>query len=103
MYLRSIENPVHRSGHIVDYVLLQKAFDDINRNFNEIQARVHSQSIRSAELQTTNIHLMQLLNWIATTNPQILDEFQTTASAFDKLVSHQPGRGDDQSTSTQAV
>lgn len=86
MYLQSIENPVHRSGHIVDYVLLQKAFDDINRNFNEIQMRVHSQGIRAAELQTINTHLMQLLNWIATTNPQILDEFQTTATAFDKLI-----------------
>lgn len=101
MYLRSIENPM--SGVALNLPLLQKAFADINRNFNEISMTSHSQAIRNAELQTINIHLMQLLNWIATTNPQILDEFQTTASAFDKLVSHQPGRGDDQSTSTQAV
>lgn len=91
MYLKSIENPVHRTGHIVDYVLLQKAFDDINRNFNEIQMRVHSQTIQNAELQTINKHLMQLLNWIATTNPQILDEFQTTATAFDKLIPRDAG------------
>jgi len=91
MYLKSIENPVHRSGHIVDYVLLQKAFDDMNRNFNEIQMRVHSQTIQNAELQTINKHLMQLLNWIATTNPQILDEFQTTATAFDKLIPRDAG------------
>lgn len=86
MYLKSIENPVHRSGHVVDYVLLQKAFDDINRNFNDIQMRVHSHQIRNAELEQINKQLMQLLNWIATTNPQILDEFQTTATAFDKLI-----------------
>lgn len=86
MYLQSIENPVHSSGNIVDYVLLQKAFNDVSRNFNEIQMRVHSQGIRAAELQNINTHLMQLLNWIATTNPQILDEFQTTATAFDKLL-----------------
>ena len=95
MYLRSIENPIHRSGHIVDYALLQKAFDDLNRNFNEIQLRVHSQGIRAAELQTTNTHLMQLLNWIAVTNPQILDEFQTTATAFDKLVPSDGGGADE--------
>lgn len=91
MYLKSIDNPVHRTGHIVDYVLLQKAFDDMNRNFSEIQMRVHSQTIQNAELQIINKHLMQLLNWIATTNPQILDEFQTTATAFDKLIPRDAG------------
>lgn len=89
MYLRSIENPV--TSVAVNLPLLQKAFDDMNRNFNEIQMRVHSQGIRAAELQTINTHLMQLLNWIATTNPQILDEFQTTATAFDKLVQRDDG------------
>lgn len=93
MFLKSIDNPVHTSGHIVDVVLLQKAFDDISRNFNEVQMRVHSQGIRAAELQIINTHLMQLLNWIATTNPQILDEFQTTATAFDKLVPRDDGGG----------
>lgn len=101
MYLKSIENPVHRTGHIVDYVLLQKAFDDMNRNFNEIQMRVHSQTIQNAELQTINKHLMQLLNWIATTNPQILDEFQTTATAFDKLIPRDAGDSDGPYAQTQ--
>jgi len=94
MYLKSIDNPVHQSGHIVDYKLLQKAFDDMNRNFNEIQVQVHSQTLKNVELQTINIQLMQLLNWIATTNPQILDEFQTTATAFDKLVPRDAGDSD---------
>ncbi len=77
----------------MNWQLLQKSFDDINRNFNEIQMRVHSQTIQNAELQTINKHLMQLLNWIATTNPQILDEFQTTATAFDKLIPRDDGAG----------
>ncbi len=103
MYLRSIDNPVHRSGHVVDYVLLQKAFDDMNRNFNEIHMRVHGLQIRNTELQTINKHLMQLLNWIATTNPQILDEFQTTATAFDKLLPRDDGGSNVQSTQASAV
>lgn len=89
MYLKSIENPA--TNGLLNVHLLQAAFDDVSRNFNEIQLRVHSQSIRNAELQTINTHLMQLLNWIATTNPQILDEFQTTATAFDKLVPRDAG------------
>lgn len=84
MYLRSIENPI--TPVAMNLGLLQKAFDDINRNFNDIQMRVHSHRIRNAELEQINKQLMQLLNWIATTNPQILDEFQTTATAFDKLI-----------------
>jgi hypothetical protein len=35
---------------------------------------------------TINKQLIQLLNWIAVTNPRILDEFQATSHAFDKLV-----------------
>jgi hypothetical protein len=103
MYLKSIENPVHRSGHVVDYVLLQKAFDDMNRNFNEIQMQVHNQQLRNTEMQIINKHLMQLLNWIATTNPQILDEFQTTATAFDKLLPRDDGGSNVQSPQASAV
>lgn len=92
MYLRSIENPL--TPVAMNWQLLQKAFDDINRNFNDIQMRVHSQAIRSAQLEQINKQLCQLLNWIATTNPQILDEFQTTATAFDKLVPRDAGDSD---------
>jgi len=98
MYLKSIENPA--TNGLLNVHLLQTAFDDMSRNFNEIQMRVHSQTIRNAELQTINKHLMQLLNWIATTNPQILDEFQTTATAFDKLIPREPGDGDVASAAT---
>lgn len=97
MYLRSIENPV--TPVAMNWELLQKAFDDVNRNFNEIQMRTTSLEIRNSELATINKHLMQLLNWIAVTNPQILDEFQTTATAFDKLVPSDRGGPDEQVTS----
>jgi hypothetical protein len=91
MYLRSIENPV--TPVAMNWQLLQKSFDGINRNFNEIQMQMHSQQLRNTELQIINKHLTQLLNWIATTNPQILDEFQTTATAFDKLIPRDDGSG----------
>jgi len=91
MYLRSIDNPVTTIG--MNFSLLEKSFDDINRNFNEIQMQMHSQQMRNAEMQIINKHLMQLLNWIATTNPQILDEFQTTATAFDKLIPRDDASG----------
>lgn len=94
MYLRSIDNPVHSSGHIVDYVLLQKALDDINRNFNDIQMQMNELQLRNGQILRTNRQLAQLLNWIATTNPQILDEFQTTAAAFDKLIPRDAGDSD---------
>lgn len=91
MFLKSIENPA--TNGTFNVYLLQQAFDDVSRNFNDIQNRVHSLGIRNAELQATNKQLAQLLNWIATTNPQILDEFQTTANAFDKLVPRETGGG----------
>lgn len=98
------------SGVALNLPLLQKAFDDMNRNFddmtrnfNEIQMRVHSQTIQNAELQTINKHLMQLLNWIATTNPQILDEFQTTATAFDKLIPRDDGPSYESVPQTQTL
>jgi hypothetical protein len=94
MYLRAISNPVHSSGHIVDYGLLQGAFDDVNRNFNDIQMQMNELQLRNTTMQTANRQLAQLLNWIATTNPQILDEFQTTAAAFDKLIPRDAGDSD---------
>lgn len=94
MYLRAIANPVHSSGHIVDYVLLQGALDDINRNFNDIQMQMNELQLRNGQILRTNKQLVQLLNWIATTNPQILDEFQTTAAAFDKLIPRDAGDSD---------
>ena len=89
MYLRSIENPVTEVA--VNLPLLQKAFDDMNRNFHEIRMRVHTYEMNISQTVQINKQLMQLLNWIATTNPQILDEFQTTATAFDKLIPRDAG------------
>lgn len=91
------------SGVALNLPLLQKAFDDMNHNFNEIHMRVHGQAMQNAELRTINKHLMQLLNWIATTNPQILDEFQTTATAFDKLVPRDDGPSYESVPQTQTL
>jgi hypothetical protein len=44
------------------------------------------QRLKFRDVHSQNIQLVKLMNWIATTNPQILDEFQTTATAFDKLI-----------------
>jgi hypothetical protein len=75
-------------------MLLRKAFDEVNRNFNEIQMQVNELQLRNVTLQKVNRQLAQLLNWIATTNPQILDEFQTTTTAFDKLIPRDAGGSD---------
>jgi len=65
---------------------LHRMRDDVQNNFHNLAQDVSS---LRGELQTAkviNTQLIQLLNWIATTNPQILNEFQTTATAFDKLI-----------------
>jgi hypothetical protein len=65
-----------------------------NANFMTTQAKLDQMTFRLQEVNAVNKQLTQLLNWIATTNPQILHEFQTTAHAFDKLVPRNSG-GDD--------
>lgn len=72
---------------------LRDATSHINSNFQAVQAEFARLSMETKQLQTINKQLIQLLNWIATTNPQILDEFQTTATAFDKLVPRDDGGG----------
>jgi hypothetical protein len=61
-----------------------------NGNFSVMQSEINTMQMRLNEVNATNKQLTQLLNWIAVTNPQILDEFQTTAHAFDKLVPREP-------------
>ena len=76
----------YNNTHMLSIPELHRMRDDIERNFQSV---AHELSWLRGELQvnvTINQQLIQLLNWIATTNPQILDEFQTTAHAFDKLV-----------------
>jgi EAL domain-containing protein (putative c-di-GMP-specific phosphodiesterase class I) len=58
---------------------------------------LHRLELELMETKIQNKQMAQLLNWIAVTNPQVLDEFQTTASAFEKLVPRN-GAGQDESS-----
>ena len=68
-------------------------------NFNSIQMEIYSLEQELLEAKIQNKQMAQLLNWIAVTNPQVLDEFQTTASAFEKLIPRN-GTGSDESSRT---
>jgi hypothetical protein len=94
MYLTQLPIPVEK-GYSEDDTLnirkLQEFCMVANSNFSLIQGEINVMRIELATERHTNKQLTQLLNWIAVTNPQILDEFQTTAHAFDKLVPREPG------------
>ena len=96
MLLSAASNPVNKSYDNEDTFNLHK-LDDFwrvsNSNFQLIQAEFMTLKLDLNSARHTNKQLTQLLNWIAVTNPQILDEFQTTAHAFDKLVPRNTGDG----------
>ncbi|WP_396190079.1 hypothetical protein [Flavobacterium sp.] len=93
MYLNSVPSPVE--GHDSFNVRrLQEFWHVTNNNFSLIQGELNVMRLELSTARHVNKELTQLLNWIATTNPQILHEFQTTAHAFDKLVPRNSG-GDD--------
>ncbi len=81
-------------GDTLNIRRLQEFCAGTSNNFMMLQAELDRIHMRLHEVSAVNKQLMQLLNWIATTNPQILHEFQTTAHAFDKLVPRNAG-GDD--------
>jgi len=89
MYLTQLPQPVEQAydgGEALMLRRLHEAINTANSNFNLVQGEINIMRIELATERHTNKQLTQLLNWIAVTNPQILDEFQTTAHAFDKLV-----------------
>jgi hypothetical protein len=94
MYLTQLPIPVEK-GYSGDDTLnirkLQEFCMVANSNFSLVQGEVNILKAELTATKTANKQLTQLLNWIAVTNPQILDEFQTTAHAFDKLVPREPG------------
>lgn len=97
MNVDHLPNPVHQAyggGDSLDVRRLQEFCARTETNFVTICRELDMQRLRLIDAQSKNIQLMQLLNWIATTNPQILDEFQTTATAFDKLVPRDSGDSD---------
>lgn len=89
VYVRSLPHPVvHDSSDGTGMVNPTKLADFRNvteANFEVLSHQLHKLTLRAAELSEINKQLIQFMNWLAVTNPQILDEFQNTANAFDKL------------------
>lgn len=89
VYVRSLPHPVvHDSYDGTGMVNPTKLADFRNiteANFEVLSHQLHKLTLRAAELSALNAKLIQFMNWLAVTNPQILDEFQNTANAFDKL------------------
>jgi hypothetical protein len=96
MHLAPLPIPVEQAyggGDTLNIRKLQDFCVVTNSNFRTVDAMVDSLRMRLDEVRVINKQLTQLLNWIAVTNPQILDEFQTTATAFDKLIPRDAGSG----------
>jgi hypothetical protein len=94
MHLTHTSNPVEQGyggGDTLNIRRLQEFCSNTNSNFGLLQNIVNTLELDLNTERHANKQLTQLLNWIAVTNPQILDEFQTTAHAFDKLVPREPG------------
>lgn len=88
MYLQTAaRNAVeYQNGeHILSLQRLQDFCNIANSNFLIAEQGFQTLRVRNMELSTINAKLIQFMNWLAVTNPQILDEFQTTANAFEKL------------------
>lgn len=95
-------NPVSSYGDkSLNIDVLQRFCDEILRNFTSVQMEIYRMDIELTDTKIQNQKMAQLLNWIAVTNPQILDEFQTTATAFEQLVPRN-GTGSDESVPTTA-
>lgn len=94
MYLQTLPNPVeaaYSGGDSVAVRRLQEFCSLTQTNFQIIQAEFTNLQANSYRLSHTNQQLVKFMNWIAVTNPQILDEFQATANAFDKLSPREQG------------
>jgi len=77
-------------GDTLNIRKLQEFCLTTNANFGLIQSELTMLRVELNTERHANKQITKLLNWIAVTNPQILDEFQTTAHAFDKLVPREP-------------
>lgn len=95
MNLATLPSPVtsdsHYGGDQLNTHLLREFCNRATGNFHTLANEVQMQKLRLSELTNVNAKLIQFMNWLAVTNPQILDEFQTTADAFDKLVPRDDG------------
>lgn len=88
IYMTPMPQPVEQAYAGGDALNVRRLYEFCNAtsvNFSRLEAELHTTNLRAAELSALNAKLIQFMNWLAVTNPQILDEFQTTALAFDKL------------------
>ena len=85
--IQRTSNPVELYGDkTVSLEKLSMFFTAVDANFTSIQMEIFHLEQELLETKIQNKQMAQLLNWIAVTNPQILDEFQTTAAAFEQLI-----------------
>ena len=87
IYIPAMPQPVvsNYDGDTINTRKLQDFCGMANTHLNALANEVNKTWAAYDNLNTTNKRLIQFMNWLAVTNPQILDEFQTTALAFDKL------------------
>lgn len=89
MSLATLTNPVslddRYGGDQLNTHMLREFCIRTASNFITLANELEMHKLKFMDLQAQNNQLIKFMNWLAVTNPQILDEFQTTASAFDKL------------------
>lgn len=85
--IRYTANPVEQANGGGDALNVRK----LQEFCNITQSNLTSLNAELATLKYANMKLIQFMNWLAVTNPQILDEFQNTANAFEKLSPRDPG------------
>lgn len=97
MNIQTLPNPVeaaYSGGDSIAVRRLQEFCSLTQHNFQTVQYELHSLKADNLRLGHTNHQLVKFMNWLAVTNPQILDEFQATANAFDKLSPREQGDED---------
>jgi hypothetical protein len=72
----SIPNPV--LGVQLDVGQLHRAMNCVDDNFKALDRELFA-------LKYNYVKAMDFVEWLAKTNPQILDEFRSTATAIEKL------------------
>jgi hypothetical protein len=72
----SIPNPV--VGAQLDLGMLQRAMSCTDDNFNALARELFA-------MKYNYVKAMDFVEWLAKTNPQILDEFRAAANAVEKL------------------
>lgn len=103
MSLATLTNPVslddRYGGDQLNTHMLREFCIRTASNFITLANELEMHKLKFMDLQAQNNQLIKFMNWLAVTNPQILDEFQATSSAFDKLSPRDDPRPTEASTS----